>query len=126
PTLTGNKLDGVRVTGGASGNKIGEPVFMSLPALRNIISGNGEFGIWIMFDSKGNFVQNSYIGTNTAGTGAVPNTFDGVEIDSDGNLVGGTGDRTGNLVSGNKIWGVRLLHAKGNTVQGNLIGTDAG
>ena len=90
---------------------------------RNVISGNTFDGVAISGD--GNIVQGNYIGTNAAGTAAIPNGTSGVSIPSSqyaNNLIGGTAAGAGNLISGNprglKINGI------GTLIQGNLIGTD--
>jgi photosystem II stability/assembly factor-like uncharacterized protein len=91
-------------------------------AVRNVISGNQSGGVAI--DGKGNVVQGNFIGTNAAGTAAMPNVA-AVSIEnptSTGNLVGGTATGAGNLLSGNQ-WGV-LSSGANTTIQGNLIGTD--
>lgn len=91
-------------------------------AARNVISGNGSSGIDI--SGKSNVVQGNFIGTNAAGTAAIPNST-GVTIfsaESTDNLIGGTAAGAGNLISGNSTG----LSSSGNatTIQGNLIGTD--
>jgi titin len=42
-------------------------------AARNIISGNGSYGILLMSSSTGDMVQGDYIGTDVSGTVALPN-----------------------------------------------------
>ena len=96
------------------------------PAARNVISSNLFDGMDITA-SSGNQVQGNFIGTNAAGTAALHNGIDGLEIGgaaplSSGNLIGGTTPGAGNLISGNQT-GINVM-AAGNTVQGNLIGTD--
>ena len=91
---------------------------------RNIISGNDRFGIRI-FGSTGNTVQGNLIGTDVTGTTAVGNGK-GASIEAaSNNTVGGTDPGAGNVISGNSIGlHIYLGSATGNTVQGNLIGTD--
>ena len=91
-------------------------------AARNVMSGNGNGGISIGGNS--NVVQGNFIGTNAAGTAAVPqpggvSIFEATSVD---NLIGGTAPGAGNLISGNDF-GVSSS-APGTTIQGNLIGTD--
>jgi len=105
---------------GASNNRIGQQG-------RNVISGNKQDGVLCnSWGSTGNWIQNSYIGTNASGTGAVGNGMYGVEISQPNNLVGGVGGGAGNLVSGNNLSGVVLFTASatGNKIQCNKIGTD--
>jgi hypothetical protein len=92
-------------------------------AARNVISGNVK-GIEIFGAS--NVIQGNFIGTNAAGTLALRNREQGVNINPDplftNNLIGGISTGAGNLISGNSS-GI-FIQAPGNTVQGNLIGTD--
>ena len=139
PNATGNTVEGnyigVDATGTAAlGNDIG--VFVNDVAnntiggasanARNVISGNRE-GVTLWDDgATGTLIQGNFIGTNATGNAAIPNQT-GVPVYSPGNLIGGTGSGAGNLISGNQFNGVNLFgeYATGNTVQGNLIGTDA-
>ena len=93
---------------------------------RNVVSGNREGLVFWEAGATGNLAQGNYIGTNASGDAAVPNDF-GIMIYAPGNIVGGTEAEAGNLVSGNRFNGINLYgeHASGNTVLGNLIGTDA-
>jgi hypothetical protein len=76
-----------------------------------------------------NSVLGNKIGTNAAGTGAIPNNG-GIEISRGArqNTIGGSVVGAGNLVSGNNNNGVNLsgLGTISNTVLGNYIGTDVG
>jgi len=93
------------------------------PADRNLISGNSGAGISIGF-SKQNTVQNNYIGTNAAGTAAVPNLAGG--INEHGGMTFSTYNKfIGNLISGNSGVGLYLDRGGDGQNSGNLIGTDA-
>ena len=79
----------------------------------------------IVLRSSNNVIQGNFIGTNAAGTNTIPSGSNGVEIppsSNTNNLIGGTTAGAGNLISGNAT-GI-LIESPGNTVQGNLIGTD--
>lgn len=92
-------------------------------AARNVISGNHFDGIELGGNS--NVIQGNYIGTNAAGTVAIPNDISGVNISSSpftNNVVGGTAAGARNLISGNQR-GI-TANGTGTTIQGNLIGTD--
>ncbi|MEL6250562.1 MAG: hypothetical protein AAFR87_01020 [Bacteroidota bacterium] len=93
-------------------------------ATRNIISGNGV-GIDHL-GSKSEILGN-YIGTNLSGNSALPNLTNGITIQGDSNLVGGTLLGQGNLISGNLSNGVSITSANSiaNQVIGNRIGTNA-
>ncbi|NNF39023.1 MAG: CSLREA domain-containing protein, partial [Gemmatimonadetes bacterium] len=96
------------------------------PGDRNVISGNRE-GV-TLWDAGAtmNHVIGNYIGTDAAGTSAVPNDL-GVVVYGPSNTVGGFASGTGNLVSGNLREGVTVngALATNNLVQGNWVGTDA-
>ncbi len=103
------------------------------PAARNVISASGSnvlqsrAGIfWNVAGATGNTVQGNYIGTNAAGTAAIPSwwgVFSGV---GGSNAIGGSVAGAGNLVSGNLNTGVVIATSSNNSVFGNLIGTNAG
>jgi VCBS repeat-containing protein len=121
----GNTGPGVVVqSSGTTGNAIGG----TQPGARNVISGNGEHGVAIFDAARNNGVLGNRIGTNAAGTAALPNNSWGVILDNGAtaNRIGGPSDAAGNLISGNTVGGVMLEDdAPDNTLQGNLIGTNA-
>jgi hypothetical protein len=119
----GNAVNGVLVSG--TSNTIGG----TTAGTRNVISGNARDGVRIdSSGTAGNVVAGNYIGTNAAGTAALPNQI-GVLISggSTGNTVGGTAAGARNVISGNAGDGVRIdgSGTVGNWVAGNYIGTDA-
>lgn len=126
--IQGNYL-GIDPTGSALGNNTAINISSSknfiggiTAATRNIISGN-RFGISVAGNDNG--IHGNFIGTNAAGTEAIPNAEWGVLLGSGlgtNNLVGGAAPGAGNLISGNQL-GI-LIIGSGNTVQNNLIGTD--
>ena len=81
------------------------------PAARNVISGNGGFGLWIYSLNPGNgannLVQGNFIGTNAAGTAALGNIQGGVLVQTNGNTVGATG----------AVWQIRRAHAMPTAVE---------
>ena len=110
------------VIDGASNNRIGGMA----GGERNVISGNGFYGIEIRsgffapFDpANGNVVQGNYIGVDATGSAALTNTAD--------NIIGGTNPAARNVISGHPNAGVFIWQAgaTGNVVEGNYIGTDA-
>jgi len=116
-----NFFNGISISAAAS-NTIGG----SAVGARNVISGNGNYGIQIYnAGSSGNAVQGNFIGCNANGSGAVANQLSGVRIESAGNTIGGAG--AGNVISGNGQDGIFLVgtSATGNVIQGNFIGTAA-
>jgi titin len=117
--LLGNTEGGVIITSG-SDNTIGG----STPGAGNVISGN-SVGVAIS-NAQGNVIQGNLIGTDVTGTVALNNFAEGVDLGfgSSGTTVGGTAAGAGNVISGNRAYGVRV-DSSGNVLQGNLIGTDA-
>ncbi len=88
----------------------------------NIISGNGENGIYI--DASSCLVEGDDIGTNAAGAAAVANVDYGIDVVASGATIGGTTAPAGNVISGNTQDGV-LIDASPCLVEGNDIGTNA-
>jgi hypothetical protein len=91
---------------------------------RNVISGNGRFGV-LFTSGSGSTVIGNYIGLDAAGTTAILNA-DGVDAFSptEDLTIGGTGPGEGNVIASDD-WGINVFSAAGTVVRGNLIGTDA-
>lgn len=116
--------DGISVEGTAKNNVIGG----NTPAHRNVVSGNYAYGIPFIGNAVFyNEVYGNYIGTNAAGTAAIPNTY-GVLFDdgSSYNIVGSNNVGERNIISGNSGYGVFIYNygTHDNIVEGNYIGTD--
>jgi hypothetical protein len=132
-----NAGDGLSIFGGATENTIGGAGIQ----FGNLISGNSGNGIQITgAGTSNNVVVGNQIGTNHAGSRAIPNgtpgstspnTGCGVLIDSgaNDNTIGGSLGATvsGNVISGNIADGVLLtgIDTMFNVVEGNYIGTDS-
>ena len=100
------------------------------PAERNVISGNGGNGLALESPgTSGNQVLGNYIGTDVAGSHAVPNTLAGVYLHGGANENTIGTDAAGNLISGNRGEGILLLGTDfivtDNRIAGNRIGSDA-
>jgi len=123
-TAAANGIGGISAIKGATGNQIGGLT----AADRNVVSGNTQMGIFLADPSTtGNVVYGNFIGTNSAGTAAVPNLQEGVLISrsASGNYIGNTNPGAGNLISGNTQVGMDIYdHSNANRVIGNLIGTN--
>lgn len=95
---------------------------------RNVIAGNGEYGILIAGRSSGEtVVTGNHIGTDATGRHAIANGAAGLLVwESPGVRIGGAVAGEGNLISGNGDYGVVIggVPAVGTTVLGNRIGTD--
>ena len=118
----GNGFIGIDVFAG-SGNIIGGITAAS----RNIISGNGSFGVIIRDSSaSGNRVQANFIGTDVTGTNALGEQSLGVRINAPSTNIGGTSAAMRNIISASSNTGLEIQNpeATGNIAQGNFIGTD--
>jgi hypothetical protein len=115
---------GVYVLDGASGNTIGG----TTPGARNVISGNQQYGVYILNPgTSNNFVLGNTIGPDVTGTKAIGNGGFGIGINNaSANFIGGTSAGAGNLISGNPgfSYGIATFGASNNVIQGNYIGTD--
>ena len=130
-----NTGPGVWIASGAANNRIGtDGNGTGDAAERNLISGNNSNGVYILGASNNNIVAGNYIGTNAAGTAAIPNKQFGVDIinGASGNRVGTDGNGVGdaeerNLISGNAYSGLAIQgsYTVANVVAGNYIGTNA-
>ncbi len=121
-----NAYAGIGIFSGASGNTIGGVA----PGAGNLISGNSNQGIALgSVGTSGNVIAGNKIGTDFAGTAALPNSFSGISIFSgaSSNSIGGVVPGAGNVISANLDRGVTISEAgtDGNFVQGNFIGLDA-
>lgn len=114
---------GISVNGSATGTIIGG----TTPAARNIVSG-GSRGIRVFESTVSNTtIQGNYIGLDITGTTTIGNSSDGIALSSGSSLttIGGTAPGAGNVISGSGDPAIRIGDSHSNTVQGNLIGTDA-
>lgn len=146
-----NAGDGVLLTSNVNGAQIGSNTGNIAGYYSNVISANGGNGIRLEGASRNTIAANR-IGTNPAGTSALPNAKNGIVLTqgSSNNLIGGrvgtdstgaSNDPTGsegkvtpvfvvppqgNLVSGNTANGIYIIKASNsNTIAGNFVGTDA-
>jgi hypothetical protein len=109
-------------------NGVGLVVGGTIPGDRNVIAGSGPGagagGITLQSCANA-IIRGNYIGTNAAGTQALPNVRGISTSLSNGVQIGGTAAGAGNLISGNTDAGIHLFLSDNAIVQGNLIGTDA-
>lgn len=88
---------------------------------QNVIS-NNTLGIVLSQGANQNFIYRNKIGTNAAGTAAIPNEGGIVVENANNNQIGSA--ENGNLVSGNSLIGIDLnTNSENNTVAGNKVGT---
>ncbi len=67
----------------------------------------------------------SYIGTDAAGTAALPNGYGLNLINGVANTIGGSVGADRNVIAGNQSEGVRMAFGTTGTIRGNYIGVDA-
>jgi len=117
-----NGVEGIWVAG--QGNTVGG----STAAERNVISGNGLFGINVSGSAAtDNVVKGNYIGVDATGQKALGNRNGvGVSFGAQNNVIGGVEPGEGNVISGNGVGVlVRDPGTTGNAFRGNRIGTEA-
>lgn len=105
----------------AQGNLIG----FQTAANRNIISGNGGYGILIS-GAPGNIIEGNFIGLDATGRTAIPNGQGGIAIEyAPRTSIGGPGEAR-NLISGNAGNGISIFGngSVQNKAQNNFIGVD--
>jgi large repetitive protein len=119
----GNKNCGVIIEQASDSNTIGG----STAGARDIISANTGEGVKIATGSNDNVVDGDFIGTDSTGAKALPNTNSGVLIEygSASNTIGGTSAGKADVISGNTLEGVVFTTGSlKNKVEGDFIGTD--
>jgi len=72
-----------------------------------------------------NVISGNYVGVSVSGKAALGNNEEGVRIEGDGNVVGGSDPGDHNVISANGEEGISIEGAK-NVVQGNLVGIAVG
>jgi len=133
-SVLGNGSHGVVIFGGADDTVIGG----STTSERNVISGNGGFGVLLEAPSSAiaaTTVAGNYIGTDLTGTVALGNASDGVALlgSAMNNTIGGETPAERNIIAGNGGHGVMLeadtfgpgADNRDNVISGNYIGIDA-
>src|SRR5262249_24278921 len=117
----GNGGDAVHVLGK------GVEILGYLKGANSVIAGNAGNGILISgATASGTLVQGFRIGTNGAGTAAIPNELAGILVTTSADKVtlGAPVAGGGNLVSGNAMNGIHVVSSTGTLIQSNLVGTD--
>lgn len=119
-----NSLWGVSVGGARSfdPNKIGSLIGGLVPAARNVISGNRNFGVFIS-GGVGGRIQGNYIGVGCDGSTLFGNLRQGIRLwKASGQEIGGTAPGAGNVIAGNGEAGVAVITSgTANQILGNTI-----
>ena len=126
-SIIGNKI-GTDVTGTIAIPNINgifiQYVDDSTAIANNVISGNTDYGVQLSY-SNNIILTGNNIGVNAAGTAAIGNGLDGINLyDANEVVIGGTSNGSGNIISGNKNGITLYNYSENNTIQGNLIGCD--
>jgi len=90
----------------------------------NVISGNLGNGVTLGAGSRQVQVLANLVGTNPAGTAAIPNAAMGISAGGQNQSIGGNSEAARNVVSGNSQAGIRVSGTE-ISVLGNYIGTNA-
>ncbi|MBN1895854.1 right-handed parallel beta-helix repeat-containing protein, partial [bacterium] len=109
-----NRKNGILIDTGARYNRIGGPKAEN----RNILSGNGMYGVALSGDSTGfGTIQNNFIGSDSGGLKPLGNLMGGM-------LIAGVEDRVrDNLVSGNRGSGISVSgFSERHEIYNNRIG----
>src|SRR5437667_10293817 len=128
PTMGLNTVLKIELSGALGGNFPGLIINAANCTVRGLVINSVQHDA-IEIDLNGNTIEGNFIGTNTAGTAALPNGSAGLGGvifvgASSNNTVGGTTPDARNLISGNVGPGISFGGGTGNVVQGDLIGTD--
>jgi CSLREA domain-containing protein len=122
-------LDGVTIVDTGRPARVGG----SLPAQRNLISGNATgvyvacLGYGLSSCNAGTVIRGNLIGTTATGASTLPNTMGVTTLTSGGITVGGGSAGERNVVSGNDVAGIRIVGTSLNQllrIHGNRIGVD--
>jgi CSLREA domain-containing protein len=116
------ELNGASVT---SASRNGLAINASNVVVRGLVINRfGGTGIFIFFNGSGAKIEGNFIGTDPSGTQSQLGNNSGVTAFGGGaNIIGGRDAVAHNLISGN-VHGLTIASNTGNTIQGNLIGTD--
>jgi len=88
----------------------------TLPGQGNVISGNGNAGVYFGLSAVGNILAGNLIGLNPSGTAAIPNHgVAGASLSGDGHVI------ENNVISGNSGDGIDI-YGNGCQLTGNIIG----
>ncbi len=95
----------------------------------NVISGNTQHGVYIVgSQATDNVVLGNHVGVDAEGTVAIANGRTGIFVqNASDNQIGGTTVDSGNVVSGNALYGISIEGATAtlNRVEGNIVGLNA-
>jgi hypothetical protein len=115
---------GITINLGATNNTIGGMTSVTGTGAGNVISGNGDEGVLILYvASTGNVVEGNLLGTDPTGKSVAGAQFDGVYLGSPNNTIGGSTSASRNVISGNTGSGIEDSGSD-DLIEGNFLGTD--
>ena len=92
------------------------------PAAPQIIAGNAQYGIRLLYDT-GTVIRGNSIGIGAGGAAVSNGTGVSLGICLDA-VVGGTNAADGNVIAGNNLVGAAIQYCRGVRVEGNLVGME--
>ena len=115
----------IELNGSQAGGVRGLTIATSNTTVRGLVINGFSDGIFLQ-SGNNNVVEGNFIGTDTTGTSATPNTASGIFIAAPDSTIGGTNPSGRNVISGNLGSGVvfRNVPSPGGHVLGNFIGVD--
>jgi hypothetical protein len=121
-----NASNALAMESGAHGNTIGS----TIAGGRNLFAGS-YIGSGIVLSGPsvtGNVIQGNFIGTDSSGTIAIPNSSDGVSIyeGAHDNIIGGTAPGAGNIIAFNYGHGIQIYDAIENAIIHNSVFENVG
>jgi hypothetical protein len=125
-------LDGSQILPDSRNTNNGLLIYSTSNQVRNVsFSGFNGSGVALSgAEATNNSIAGCWFGVDPSGTNAAPNGTQGILLSggASSNVIGGTNGSARNLISGNGQYGICLagFGTSGNSVLGNLIGTDAG
>jgi hypothetical protein len=120
-TALGNGYSGLNIDG-ANFSTVGGPLAKDI----NVISGNGQNGVFLGSTSSDIAFYNNRIGTNAAGTAAIANSGYGMRIFAPNTVIGNALAITRNIISGNASNGIGIETFVSNTqILGAYVGLNA-
>jgi uncharacterized repeat protein (TIGR03803 family) len=117
PPVLRIELDGEHISHGA-----GLWVTAGTCLIRGLVINRFDDGIRISGDT--NQVKCNFVGVDPQGLFIRPNAFNGMSVNGQTNIIGGTTPAERNLISANGIYGIHITTGGGNLIFGNYIGTN--
>ncbi len=92
---------------------------------RNILSGNTQVGIFLLYDTHDNLIKGNFIGLAADTTGALGNSWDGIWIWGDNQAFVRSNTITRNRIANNGRAGIKIGHAANDMSANNTLTRNA-